>query len=105
MCRITPHLGRLLRACATTPPYSRLLRRLSPLFLLFFIFLSQGNSHKYDMWGENLGDDPSEATSERSGAPLPSYLADKRWSLGQMARHLLDEPSEEEGQEEDSFPG
>ncbi|KAL0449252.1 UNVERIFIED_CONTAM: hypothetical protein Slati_1481600, partial [Sesamum latifolium] len=57
--------------------------------------------------GENLGDDPSEATSKRSGSPLPSYVAGQRWSLRQAARHLLDEPSEEgnDEEEEGSSPG
>ncbi|KAL0420355.1 UNVERIFIED_CONTAM: hypothetical protein Slati_3058400 [Sesamum latifolium] len=52
--------------------------------------------------GENLGDDLSEATSRRSGSPLPSYVAGQRWSLRQAARRLLDESSEEE---EGSSPG
>ncbi|KAL0355607.1 UNVERIFIED_CONTAM: hypothetical protein Sradi_4007600 [Sesamum radiatum] len=48
--------------------------------------------------GESRGDDPSEATFRRSGSPLPSYVADRWWSLRQAARHLLDESSEgEEG--------
>ncbi|KAL0427465.1 UNVERIFIED_CONTAM: hypothetical protein Slati_2921300 [Sesamum latifolium] len=56
--------------------------------------------------GESLGDDPSEATSKRSGSPLPSYIVGRRWSLRQAARRLLDEPSEEEGDEEEgSSPG
>ncbi|KAL0449181.1 UNVERIFIED_CONTAM: hypothetical protein Slati_1474500 [Sesamum latifolium] len=58
--------------------------------------------------GENLGDDPSEATSKRSGSPLTSYVAGWRWSLCQAARRLLDEPSEDEGddeEEEGSSPG
>ncbi|KAL0373413.1 UNVERIFIED_CONTAM: hypothetical protein Sradi_3257000 [Sesamum radiatum] len=54
---------------------------------------------------ENLGDDPSEATSRRSVSPLPSYVAGQRWSLHQAAHRLLNEPSEEEGEEEeDSLP-
>ncbi|KAL0453760.1 UNVERIFIED_CONTAM: hypothetical protein Slati_1354100 [Sesamum latifolium] len=58
--------------------------------------------------GESRGDDPFEATSRRSGSPLPSYVAGRRWSLRQVARHLLDESSEEEedvGEEEGSSPG
>ncbi|KAL0444753.1 UNVERIFIED_CONTAM: hypothetical protein Slati_2198000 [Sesamum latifolium] len=58
--------------------------------------------------GENLGDDPSEATSKRLGSPLPSYVAGRRWNLRQAAHHLLDESSEEDGdgeEKEDSSPG
>ncbi|KAL0405627.1 UNVERIFIED_CONTAM: hypothetical protein Slati_3876600 [Sesamum latifolium] len=58
--------------------------------------------------GESQGDDPSEATSRRSGSPLPSYVAGRRWSLRQVARRLLDESSSEEegvGEEEVSSPG
>ncbi|KAL0433894.1 UNVERIFIED_CONTAM: hypothetical protein Slati_2723700 [Sesamum latifolium] len=57
--------------------------------------------------GENLGDDPSEATSKRSGSPLPSYIAGRRWSRRQAAHRLSNEPSEEEGDdaEEGSSPG
>ncbi|KAL0385773.1 UNVERIFIED_CONTAM: hypothetical protein Sradi_2971600 [Sesamum radiatum] len=50
--------------------------------------------------GENLGDDPSDATSKRPGSPLPSYTVGRRWSLRQAACRLLDESSEEEGDEE-----
>ncbi|KAL0461266.1 UNVERIFIED_CONTAM: hypothetical protein Slati_0014200 [Sesamum latifolium] len=59
------------------------------------------------MW-ENLGEDPSEATSKRSGSNSPSYVGGRRWSLRQAARRLLDESSEEEEggnkEEEDSSP-
>ncbi|KAL0286348.1 UNVERIFIED_CONTAM: hypothetical protein Sradi_7151500 [Sesamum radiatum] len=53
---------------------------------------------------ENLGDDPSEATSRRLGSPLPSYVGCRRWSLRQAAYRLLDESFEEEedvGEEEE----
>ncbi|KAL0373277.1 UNVERIFIED_CONTAM: hypothetical protein Sradi_3243400 [Sesamum radiatum] len=58
--------------------------------------------------GESRGDDPSEATSRRSGSPLPSYVAGRRWSLRQAARRLLDESSDEEedvDEAEGSSPG
>ncbi|KAL0345384.1 UNVERIFIED_CONTAM: hypothetical protein Sradi_4369700 [Sesamum radiatum] len=58
--------------------------------------------------GENLGDDPSKATSRRSGSPMPSYIAGRRWSLRQVARRLLNKSSEGEGnvgeEEEGSSP-
>ncbi|KAL0444642.1 UNVERIFIED_CONTAM: hypothetical protein Slati_2186900 [Sesamum latifolium] len=56
--------------------------------------------------GESWGDDPSEATSRRSGSSLPSYIAGRRCSLRQAVRRLLDESSEEEdvGEEEGSSP-
>ncbi|KAL0462272.1 UNVERIFIED_CONTAM: hypothetical protein Slati_0114800 [Sesamum latifolium] len=54
-----------------------------------------------------VGENPGEGTSKRSGSPLPSYVTGWRWSLRQAARRLLDESSEEEGneQEENSSPG
>ncbi|KAL0319872.1 UNVERIFIED_CONTAM: hypothetical protein Sradi_5248700 [Sesamum radiatum] len=57
--------------------------------------------------GENLGEDPSEATSKRSGSNPSSYVGGRRWSLRQAAHCLLDESSKEEGdeEEEDSSPG
>ncbi|KAL0411676.1 UNVERIFIED_CONTAM: hypothetical protein Slati_3757300 [Sesamum latifolium] len=53
--------------------------------------------------GENLGEDPSEVTSKRSGSNLPSYVGGRRWSLRQAAHRLSDESSEEEegGDEEE----
>ncbi|KAL0344690.1 UNVERIFIED_CONTAM: hypothetical protein Sradi_4300300 [Sesamum radiatum] len=56
--------------------------------------------------GENLGDDPSEATSKSLGSPLPPYIVGRRWSLRQVACRLLYESLVEEGdeEEEDSFP-
>ncbi|KAL0387713.1 UNVERIFIED_CONTAM: hypothetical protein Sradi_2653100 [Sesamum radiatum] len=57
--------------------------------------------------GENLGEEPSEATSKRSGSHPPSSVGGRRWSLCQAARCLLDESSAGEGneEEEDSSPG
>ncbi|KAL0442189.1 UNVERIFIED_CONTAM: hypothetical protein Sradi_0157800 [Sesamum radiatum] len=57
--------------------------------------------------GENLGEDPSKATSKRSGSHPQSSTGGRRWSLRQAARHLLDESSTEEDdeKEEDSSPG
>ncbi|KAL0405966.1 UNVERIFIED_CONTAM: hypothetical protein Slati_3910500 [Sesamum latifolium] len=46
--------------------------------------------------GENLCEDPSEATSKRPGSNPPSYDGGRRWSLCQAARRLLDESSKEE---------
>ncbi|KAL0456238.1 UNVERIFIED_CONTAM: hypothetical protein Slati_0963000 [Sesamum latifolium] len=54
--------------------------------------------------GEAPGDGPSEATSKRLGPNPPSYTGSRRWSLRQatvVARCLLDEPSEEEGEDEE----
>ncbi|KAL0295884.1 UNVERIFIED_CONTAM: hypothetical protein Sangu_3179100 [Sesamum angustifolium] len=57
--------------------------------------------------GENLGEDPFEAISKRSGSHPPSSVGGRMWSLRKAARHLLDESSEGEGdeEEEDSSPG
>ncbi|KAL0433452.1 UNVERIFIED_CONTAM: hypothetical protein Slati_2679500 [Sesamum latifolium] len=49
-----------------------------------------------------------ELRTRRSGSPLPSYVAGRRWSLRQATRRLLDESSEEEDaseEEEGSSPG
>ncbi|KAL0456136.1 UNVERIFIED_CONTAM: hypothetical protein Slati_0952800 [Sesamum latifolium] len=51
--------------------------------------------------GENLGNDPSEATSKRSGSYPPSYVDGRKWSLCQAAHRFLDESSKEEGDEEE----
>ncbi|KAL0394509.1 UNVERIFIED_CONTAM: hypothetical protein Slati_4417100 [Sesamum latifolium] len=72
------------------------------------VFAMSSTDESMHYVGESWSDDPSEATSRRSGSPLPSYVAGRRWSLRQAARHLLDESSEEEenvGEEEGSSPG
>ncbi|KAL0323497.1 UNVERIFIED_CONTAM: hypothetical protein Sangu_1969000 [Sesamum angustifolium] len=44
--------------------------------------------------GENLGKNPSVATSKRFGSHPPSSIGGRRWSLRQVVHRLLDESSE-----------
>ncbi|KAL0455312.1 UNVERIFIED_CONTAM: hypothetical protein Slati_0870400, partial [Sesamum latifolium] len=88
--------------CALSPS---LFNVLFPTCFRVLAMSSTDESIRY--MGENPGEDPSEATSKRSGSNPPFYASGRRWSLRQAARRLLDESLEGEGDEEeaDSSPG